>query len=98
MRRSDRPPAKSSRPTSTAGMMLEPVTGSVGCELTGAGVAVVVGAVVPPEALWPLVLGPELPAGGPEDGGLAAPSTTNVPCMKGWIWQVWVNVPCFVNV
>ena len=43
-----------------------------------------------------LVVGVEVVFGAVVDVVLA--STTTVPCMNGWIWQMYVNVPAVVNV
>ncbi len=34
----------------------------------------------------------------PEPPPLVDPWTTTVPCMNGWIEQMYANVPAFVNV
>lgn len=89
----------------TAASVLKPVFGSdgpAGAEspvVVAAGVALVLEPVLEPDEL-PVELLPPLDPLVPElpFEELVSASTTIVPCMNGWIWQTYANVPGCSNV
>src|SRR5664279_578255 len=83
----------SSRPAARPESTSRPVSGSVGVPAAAAAAVVVELVVVG-------VLGADAGADACVEGVVVVvlASTTIVPCMKGWIWQTYANVPAWVNV